>query len=539
MPFQSEKQRRYLHANHPEIAKRWERDYGAGGIAALNAQLNQLPEYYLPAAHGGRIGFNEGTYRDRLQKDYESLTKGADWMRTAPPKWWLFPEKYGKNRDDAMTFFKERFMYGDLDPIPTPLEAIKKSPELVKFMKWLDERREHATGGIANHFKKRVKLQDSVESLSDTEFQTMYPEWDPNQFTREEYLQLLSENEGNGVLDLRTDDEAIEVASTEENEIIPDLLAPGSAAGILRLKDGGTPQLAQKSKSGKRPGYGGPHKTEAAGKASTASSGGSDRGPRDDPDRFGPTTETKTTTTGDGYQDRIIELQDRQRKEDLKDIIARGDEEKYDDPRDKYSFTKAGVDKRKTLTTQQYNTRKEELEKKIRNSFFKIFGLSFLGVVPTPASFVGIDWENKKLSGVLGDAMDLDKLTKDYLAELESFKQNYKDLGIPEFHHAVDTPIQTINQEILDITQKPDKEDPGRDGPPLTIDVLAETKEEVEEAPNMISMMDRIRANQAKRAMLVDKDIIQESPIVDESVTDIVMKANKGGLANLFRVKNQ
>ena len=27
MPFQSEKQRKYLHANHPEIAKRWERDY--------------------------------------------------------------------------------------------------------------------------------------------------------------------------------------------------------------------------------------------------------------------------------------------------------------------------------------------------------------------------------------------------------------------------------------------------------------------------------------------------------------------------------
>ena len=31
MPFQSEKQRRYLHANHPEIAKRWERDYSFGG----------------------------------------------------------------------------------------------------------------------------------------------------------------------------------------------------------------------------------------------------------------------------------------------------------------------------------------------------------------------------------------------------------------------------------------------------------------------------------------------------------------------------
>ena len=27
MPFESERQRRFLHANHPEIAKRWERDY--------------------------------------------------------------------------------------------------------------------------------------------------------------------------------------------------------------------------------------------------------------------------------------------------------------------------------------------------------------------------------------------------------------------------------------------------------------------------------------------------------------------------------
>jgi hypothetical protein len=26
MPFKSEKQRRYLHANHPEIAKKWEKE---------------------------------------------------------------------------------------------------------------------------------------------------------------------------------------------------------------------------------------------------------------------------------------------------------------------------------------------------------------------------------------------------------------------------------------------------------------------------------------------------------------------------------
>ena len=63
MPFQSEKQRRYLHANHPEIANRWEAKYGLGGIAELNSQLNSLPEYYMPfpAAQGGRIGFDKGT----------------------------------------------------------------------------------------------------------------------------------------------------------------------------------------------------------------------------------------------------------------------------------------------------------------------------------------------------------------------------------------------------------------------------------------------------------------------------------------------
>ena len=35
MPFKSEKQRRYLHANHPGIAKRWEQEYSGGGIARM------------------------------------------------------------------------------------------------------------------------------------------------------------------------------------------------------------------------------------------------------------------------------------------------------------------------------------------------------------------------------------------------------------------------------------------------------------------------------------------------------------------------
>ena len=38
MPFQSEEQRRFLHANHPEIAKRWEKEYSNGGILDITGE---------------------------------------------------------------------------------------------------------------------------------------------------------------------------------------------------------------------------------------------------------------------------------------------------------------------------------------------------------------------------------------------------------------------------------------------------------------------------------------------------------------------
>ena len=53
MPFQSEKQRRYMHANLPHIANRWEKKYGLGGIAGLQ--------------NGGRIGYSQGGGSDYLQ----------------------------------------------------------------------------------------------------------------------------------------------------------------------------------------------------------------------------------------------------------------------------------------------------------------------------------------------------------------------------------------------------------------------------------------------------------------------------------------
>ena len=57
-----------MHANLPDIAKRWERDYAGGGIAELNQELNSLPAYYLLKNQGGRIGFDSGTnYKTRKE----------------------------------------------------------------------------------------------------------------------------------------------------------------------------------------------------------------------------------------------------------------------------------------------------------------------------------------------------------------------------------------------------------------------------------------------------------------------------------------
>jgi hypothetical protein len=54
MPFKSQRQRRYMHANHPQIAKRWEQKYGGAQPykrgarqpgAALSAMLRGKPTY--------------------------------------------------------------------------------------------------------------------------------------------------------------------------------------------------------------------------------------------------------------------------------------------------------------------------------------------------------------------------------------------------------------------------------------------------------------------------------------------------------------
>ena len=93
MPFQSEKQRRYLWANEPEIARDWTDTYGSrikkddGGISQLVKSGPGRPGYQGPAggaSAGGDYGGNVNpdqeyagrAYRDQPYASKESIKKG-------------------------------------------------------------------------------------------------------------------------------------------------------------------------------------------------------------------------------------------------------------------------------------------------------------------------------------------------------------------------------------------------------------------------------------------------------------------------------
>ena len=440
MPFQSEKQRRYLHANHPEIAKRWERDYGDGGVAKLNAQLNQLPEYYLPAAKGG----------------------------------------------------------------------------------------------IATHFKKRVKLKDSIESISDEEFKMMYPDWDPTQFSKEDYLQYISENQGNGVLDLSSDDQPIEFASTETDEIIPDLLAPGSASGVLNFaKDGGRIGFQ----------YGSPHEEAAASRAGTHAGENRAREERQRDDHWQQTAgqsyvapvETVAPTRDDDKRP-LTGPQEGWTEEEVKIAVAEGER--------KAELKRLALQSQREKTEEWEKTQDWKPPESGVKKFFKTVALTLIpGLLPAE---LGKFWTagtkianyrageyDKYLIGPASKfrsdgeyAKEVEKAIKEHVEKMKLI--NSLPIGHPE---------RILLEESLDYGpyKTTGDEDDGDEGPivdPITLEVDEEYAQGEDGYPGF-SLAD-MRAKQALNAQLQQKWAAEQ-----EAYDQLYLGANSGGLANLFRVKNK
>ena len=101
--------------------------------------------------------------------------------------------------------------------------------------------------------------------------------------------------------------------------------------------------------------------------------------------------------------------------------------------------------------------------------------------------------------------------------------------SLPDGH-----PEKIALQIELQIGKKPEHlgDGDGDEEIPRVEEITEELTEATEagDAVDIMSVWDRIKQGQAKRSMLVEQGIIQGEPMA---------LANRGGLANLFRVKNQ
>ena len=78
MPFKSEKQRRFLHANEPAVAKKWEKETSTKDkpVAKTNSYNKKLD--YAESARGGKIsGLKNKTSPAARRKESEGGRKAA------------------------------------------------------------------------------------------------------------------------------------------------------------------------------------------------------------------------------------------------------------------------------------------------------------------------------------------------------------------------------------------------------------------------------------------------------------------------------
>ena len=351
-----------------------------------------------------------------------------------------------------------------------------------------------------------------------------------------------------GILDIN---ESEEIISDDGNDIEltaynaafddPNDLSTG-VKSLFRAKDGGnvrlgphtaTDLLAKKNPDGTRskyqpPGYSGPSGQETRG--DTRGRDPDPGGHRERPDVLSTPvsqpsyTPTVTTTRDDGRHHPGVDTPTQiaeQKQLDILQDIERREEEKYDNPLDNF-YGKRRTDLKKQIGLDKYNNIRNEIEGKLNQKLINK-GLTIAVGVGT----LGIG----DMLGMLYSGYQLERAKREYLDLLSTVRKEYLDLGIAEHSPHVDTPIQALDQEILDLTQTRDRDDERDDDKgPIYDPVTGAVDEEFAQGEYMQGAIDprdwmaEIRARQA---------IYQGLKSGWEN-----QQLNSGGLANLFRVKN-
>ena len=641
MPFQSEKQRRYLHANHPEIAKRWERDYADGGITRIpffkGAQADTKKGKAMSPGtsasggtrHGGGGGGGDGPpsvvhkpkgptaaeiaaakakaeaekkaaelkaqkkyirgFKDKQKKTKGVLDKWKD-HATASEHMDLTgfgtPEKKGYNfAQNFPTISKtigpglaKAYQYGqelgrwglgpkwggtDISFVDAWKKGGKESDANIagmegkgfdkeEYKQWMKEQGYTAAkGGVARKKYSTgtngiLDIDEESEDISLTAFNPKFD--DIPQLTDEEQLQIDSEEkeEGEKRIDL--------FSETEESDPLNNLLlAEDGVTTLFRAKNGGyAVQGGVKNYLGEQKMVHAPKYWQSAPdhpeteltyitkpekdllvKADLHGSlhGSVNKGPQgltslngwgDAEHGFSSAGETSSdsgwsdnrptmadvagpTTGGDQEDDNAQMMRDMFKTNVTNvsggDIWDWDDTSEVDDVYETFQNVKDRYDKNKT--TQGWKV------------VFNMLTGSLGGVIST------------------GYGMHKDK--KAYEEMLGKLKQDAIDLGIPQYNPHTDTLVQTIDQEIIDINKKRDKDD---DGPtddeevPMVAPVTEEIEDSYAMAGNWLQGYRDLKAKQALSAQL------QQKWADEREWQQNTMFANRGGLANLFRVKN-
>ena len=396
----------------------------------------------------------------------------------------------GYNYSDTKTLLDAGY-----DPEEVSTWKNNEGTELIKTLKL-------KKGGVARKKYSRGTGYEGILSLEDEDSEDISltafnPNFDESpQFTDEEQLQIDSEEKEDG-------EKRIDLfAETDEGDPLNELLlAEDGVTTLFRAKNGGTPQLAKKSKDGTRPGYrGSDWGDDPQGEFGGIDSGGWDPGVSSP----GTTSSGGSAWTGgDDQEDDNAQMMKDMYKTSVTnvsggDIWDWDETSETDDVIETYNNVKDRYDRNKT---------KQNLKMLVSVLSGDIFG-------------------------VVKNAYGMNKDKKAYEDMLNKLQQDALDLGIPAYSPHTDTLPQIIGQELIDINKKPkEKEDDGPDGPEVVpvAPVIQELTEYEQMAWDPMSYLDKIRAKQAQRASLIEKGIIQDNE---------TMTLNSGGLANLFRVKN-
>ena len=350
-------------------------------------------------------------------------------------------------------------------------------------------------------------LSNGILDIEDTEGEEISLTAEAPQLTEEERLRIESEKED----DEDDGEKRIDLFASEDGEADPlnKLLMAEDGISTLFMKKGGRVPLRYGGDT-----MGGPNDKSNDDQGETSSDSGfggentssnnNNNNDNDAPDTGGHSR----FDVGSGYYGE--EVTD---KGGSGETITNNPDVFYDDE----ITRKSPIERVKT----NYNIRKDDFVKTQRKDALMFMAkAAFMGIGPIGMYNFAKKQNIKKNEYIDSVKNDIDKL---------------KELGVPEFTPHTDTLIQTLEQDILDLTQPKDKEEDREDNDAPVTELIAASTETIEDRDetDIFDVWDRIKAGQAKRAML------KESGIIQDNTQEETMMLNSGGLANLFRVKTQ